>query len=301
MAKALVNGMRFHYQTRGDGRDVILIHGVTSSLAVWYTKVQPSLASSFRVTAYDLRGHGLSDMPPTGYTSFDMAQDLAAFMDSVGIRSAAIVGHSFGGCIGLHFALLYPDRVDSLVLLDSGVACLRYMRTIKEWSGWTRLRRQLDRFGISYERFVNLDNKQDVSDIFRNTFKIPIQFGFRKGSTRATPRFQKLINETSIGKEFREPAGLTEERLPEVKIPVLALYGETSPYLKLGMHLTTVLPNCRQETLHEDGHFYLIRNPDAALDRISAFLADPHAYVRGSQSASLDAERRAASGDYLQR
>jgi pimeloyl-ACP methyl ester carboxylesterase len=286
MAKIVVNGVQIHYQTKGTGPDVILIHGVTSSLAMWYTKVFPALTSQYRVTAYDLRGHGLSEITPNGYTSDDMVRDLVGLMDHLGIQSARIVGHSYGGAIGLHLALLHPQRVDGVVVLDSGLACLRHMRTIKEWQGWKRFRRQLEKFGISYDRFLQLDSKQDVSEVFRTSFRVPIQFGFRKGASRASPRFLKLINETTIGWEFREIAGLTEDRLPEIVAPVLALYGETSPYFKVAAHLSTTLPNCRYETLAEDGHFYLLREPGTALDRISGFIADPMGYVRSDSHAA---------------
>jgi pimeloyl-ACP methyl ester carboxylesterase len=59
MAKASVNGITMHYQTKGVGEDVVLVHGLTSSLAFWHhTQVLTSLANDFRVTVYDLRGHG---------------------------------------------------------------------------------------------------------------------------------------------------------------------------------------------------------------------------------------------------
>jgi pimeloyl-ACP methyl ester carboxylesterase len=80
---------------------------------------------------------------------------------------------------------------------------------------------------------------------------------------------------------------MTEERLPEIVAPVLALYGETSPYIKLASELSRVLPNCRYETLPEDGHFYLLREPGVALDRISGFLADPAAYIGRDQKSVL--------------
>ena len=285
MPKVNVNGIQIHYQTKGSGPDVILIHGVTASLAMWYVKVFPILASKFRVTVYDLRGHGLSTITPTGYTSYDMVQDLVGLMDSIGIRSARFVGHSYGGAIAMHLALLHPERVNGIVVLDSGLACLRRMRNIEGWPGWELFRRQLQQYGISYERFMELDQNQDVSEIFRKSFEVPILFGMRKGASRATPRFKKLVNETSFGREFREIAGMTEERLPEIVAPVLALYGETSPYIKLATHLSTVLPNCRRERFSEDGHFYLLREPGAVLERISAFLDDPEGYLRPEAAA----------------
>ena len=64
-ALAKINGIQIHYQTKGSGPDVILLHGVTSSLALWYGGVLTELAKHYRVTAYDLRGHGLSEITPT--------------------------------------------------------------------------------------------------------------------------------------------------------------------------------------------------------------------------------------------
>jgi hypothetical protein len=60
----------------------------------------------------------------------------------------------------------------------------------------------------------------------------------------------------------------------------LAFYGATSPYAPLGVHLSRVLPNCRYETHAEFGHFYVLREPGAAMHRISSFLDNPSEYVR---------------------
>src|SRR4051812_28017034 len=94
--------LRFHYQQAGSGPDVILIHGVTGDLSIWFLcRAMQELAGAQRVTAYDLRGHGYSDVPPAGYTSADHAGDLLALMDQLGIGRASVVGHSFGGVIAL--------------------------------------------------------------------------------------------------------------------------------------------------------------------------------------------------------
>lgn len=280
MPKILSNGIQIHYQQKGSGPDVVLLHGITATLALWYTQVFPELIKQYRVTTYDLRGHGLSDMTPSGYDSFTMTQDLVGLLDGIGIQKARFVGHSFGGAVAMHLALLHPERVEGVVLLDSGLASLRYLRNIENWPGWERFRDKLEKYGMSHKRFVEVDKGMDVTDIFRKSLTVPIMFGFRKGTNRGTPRFRKLINDTAMGREFREIAGMTEERLPEITAPVLALYGETSPYVKIAGHLSTILPNCRYETFPEDGHFYLMRDPGVVLDRIRTFLADPAAFVR---------------------
>lgn len=296
MAKALINGINVHYQTKGEGPDVVLAHGITANLAMWFQGVFALLAQEFRVTAYDLRGHGLSDLTPNGYTSREMSEDLLALMDHVGIERARIVGHSFGGSIGLHLALLHPERVDGVVLSDTGVAALRHLRNIEGWSGWRLFRRQMAQYGISYERFTSIDKSNDVTDVLRKSFEIPQQFGLRKGASRATPRLKKLINETKVGSEFRELAGLTQERLPEITAPVLALYGETSPYRDIGPYLSTALPNCRHTAVPGSGHFYVMQKPDLFLEQILEFVRDPAGFVAREKS-STEHETRGQQAD----
>src|SRR5215475_3894523 len=275
MAKATINGATVHYQTKGAGPDVVLVHGVTSCLAQWYVEVLPSLARRHRVTAYDLRGHGLSEITPNGYTSEALAGDLLALMDHLGIRSAAIVGHSFGGAVGLHAALLQPERIYGVVLLDTGLACLRYLRVISDWSGWKDYGEDLAKFGITLERFLEIDQHQDVTAFIKQSLTIPLQTGFRKGQNAMTPRVQRLLDETAIGHEFRDVAGLTEARLSEITTPVLAIYGGTSPYEKMAEHLSRLLPHCRYELLADSGHFYAVDEPALVVERILPFLTDP--------------------------
>lgn len=280
MAKALINGINVHYQTKGDGPDIVLIHGITSCLAQWYVEIMPELAKNYRVTVYDLRGHGLTEMTPAGYDSRNMADDLEALMDHCGIEHAALVGHSYGGVIALHEALLRPHRVNSVVLLDTGLACLRYLRVIEDWSGWKQYGDDLSRFGITLGAFLEIDRQQDVTEVIRRSLTIPVQSGFRKGQSGLTPRLKKLLDETKMGSEFRDVAGLTEANLAKIETPVLAVYGGDSPYERMAEHLSQILPNCRYELLAEAGHFYAVEEPALVLKRVTAFLRDPSGYVR---------------------
>ena len=65
MSTVTVNGVKLNYIRTGDGSDVVLVHGLASSLAFWYSGMVLRLRHHYRVTAYDLRGHGYSSMPPT--------------------------------------------------------------------------------------------------------------------------------------------------------------------------------------------------------------------------------------------
>lgn len=116
----LSTGIRVHYAEQGPatGAPVILLHGYSDS---WfsYSLVFPALARDARVYALDLRGHGNSDRPASGYQMRDLAADVIAFMDAKGIVRATIVGHSMGGFVAQQVALAAPRRVSQLVLIGT--------------------------------------------------------------------------------------------------------------------------------------------------------------------------------------
>ncbi|BBB01347.1 putative hydrolase [Actinacidiphila reveromycinica] len=97
---------------------VLLVHGVGGSIAEWYAWVPP-LAAEYRVVRVDLRGWGGSSIPPEGYPwSMDRyADDLAAFLDGMGLDKVHFVGTKLGGRIGLHFATRHPERLHTLSLV----------------------------------------------------------------------------------------------------------------------------------------------------------------------------------------
>ena len=107
------------------------------------------LSRSFRVTAYDLRGHGYSDVPPSGYTSGEQAGDPSPCMDALGIERAMLVGHSFGGVIATHAAALYPDRIEAVVLSDPYFPALRHLEDLSRWGHWQNFREEAADAGVT--------------------------------------------------------------------------------------------------------------------------------------------------------
>jgi pimeloyl-ACP methyl ester carboxylesterase len=83
-----------------------------------WRKVLPELANSHFVIAPDMRGHGASDKPPSGYDGLSLASDVVGLLDALGVRSAHIVGHDMGALVALVFAGNFPARTRSLTYLD---------------------------------------------------------------------------------------------------------------------------------------------------------------------------------------
>lgn len=113
-----VDGLRLHVRGVGapDAPPLVLLHGIMGHAREW-DPVVDALAGAWRVLAIDQRGHGRSDHADD-YAVEPMAADVLGVLDAVGVRSAAVVGHSMGGMVGLVLAADHPDRVSRLALLD---------------------------------------------------------------------------------------------------------------------------------------------------------------------------------------
>lgn len=115
MPVAKVDDIDIYYETYGEGEPLILIMGLGGSLEWWFLQI-PALSQHYRVVAFDNRGSGRSDKPDIPYTMEMMAKDTIGLMDVLDIPSAHIFGISMGGMIAQHIALLYPQKVKTLIL-----------------------------------------------------------------------------------------------------------------------------------------------------------------------------------------
>ena len=115
----LPNGMGLAYVELGDpnGKPLLLLHGYTDSSRSW-SLIAPHLAH-YRLLIPDQRGHGAAAAPPCCYGISDYAYDAVLLMDALGVRRAAIAGHSMGSMVAIHMAAQYPERVASIVLIGS--------------------------------------------------------------------------------------------------------------------------------------------------------------------------------------
>jgi pimeloyl-ACP methyl ester carboxylesterase len=112
-----VDRMNLFAITRGEGPDLILLHGNPASTYSWRFVIEP-LAEDFRVHAFDLPGFGFSDKPANAvYTAAWFAKIIDGYMRAEGIEQAVVVGNSMGGEVATEFAALYASKVRALVLL----------------------------------------------------------------------------------------------------------------------------------------------------------------------------------------
>lgn len=118
--KVKAGGINMNYELSGEGACLVLIHGFSDNLTMWYNQV-PEFTKQFQVLTYDVRGHGQTETPEGEFSMDLFADDLHALLGALNIERACVLGYSMGGRIGLQFALKYSEMVTGLVFANSGV------------------------------------------------------------------------------------------------------------------------------------------------------------------------------------
>lgn len=266
MPKALVNGINIHYVQVGKGPDLVLIHGIASNLGQWQLSVLPDLVEDFRVTMYDLRGHGYSDMPLRGYTPDHMVNDFSGLMNSLHLERAFILGHSYGGIVALYYAVLHPERVDKLIIADTGVPALEPgERRGAALAGWTEA---LRRRGVE----VPEEKAEDVVYLMERTLSLRGRRRQGMGAQRALARLSRFFNTTTFDAEYQQHMGLTVEMIRQVRAETLLIYGDRSPNSASCESLASHLQRCETVIIPDGGHFYPLEQPKTFVKHIQGFL-----------------------------
>jgi len=273
----LSSGVRIHYQRVGSGPDVVMIHGLTGNLAVWHLRIASLLSDRFRILTYDLRGHGHSDMPATGYSLDQMAADLLELLDALRIDRPSIVGHSFGADTALYFAHHHPDRVRAVVAIEAALPAMMYLRNREDWQGWADWTDVLERSGYP----VPPERRSDLDYLIRLSLQVPKKWGPLQGLPRDPTPFLRLLDHTTMVTESELIGGLPVEAIPEIRVPVTLVYCESSALLGTFDHLRQHLPEVHPVLLPrtEWGHFGPLEQPEQVGEQIVSALerAEPSA------------------------
>ncbi|MFE4430409.1 alpha/beta fold hydrolase [Peribacillus butanolivorans] len=118
MPTALHGKDSFHFEEKGIGESLILIHGVGLDLTMWEKQVE-DLSKHFHVIVYDMIGHGGSEHPPGPYSLSQFVEQLAALMNHLRIEKSHIIGFSMGGMVAQAFALKYPGKMKTLTIMNA--------------------------------------------------------------------------------------------------------------------------------------------------------------------------------------
>ncbi len=277
-----INGINVHYMSSGKGPDVVMVHGLAANLSFWYMRIVPMLVKDYRVTVYDLRGHGLSGMPRDGYTTKRMTEDLHGLCKETGIKKAHLVGHSLGGAICLNYAILHPEQVRSLSLIDCRIHALQPFRNPHDKEYWMKRREELLAKGISVSDdtpkvvYIMLEELAPMYEAGMSNPKkklgLLVQNGTWNPNSRAALRWKKLVSTTTFAEDMMKIGDLTRERISQVSHPILLSYGGDSPCLETCRAFEQILVNHKTVIHPGMGHFYPVIAPDLVVQDLQDFL-----------------------------
>ncbi|MDG2414288.1 MAG: alpha/beta fold hydrolase [Hyphomicrobiales bacterium] len=121
MPKINRNGVNIHFETYGNGPAIFLTHGFSDNLGIWKNQIK-TLSKNNTLILWDLKGHGNTDAPDdmTHYSEEETILDMLEILNHLNIKKASIGGFSLGGYMSLAFYRKYPERVSSLLIIDTG-------------------------------------------------------------------------------------------------------------------------------------------------------------------------------------
>ncbi len=227
-----INGTQIHFQRMGQGPRVVMIHGLLlGNMASWYFSLASQLSARHEVLLYDLRGHGLSALSPSGYDLETMVDDLEILLESQGFSEVALIGHSYGAMIALQFALRHPDNVNRLVCIEGPMPLAR---------------------GLEMDEFRDSDPETMLAAL-----PIELQKSLGSGSRQGRKlmaRLNFLLNETNLLAQLRREPNPAVTRAGAYRNPALLIYGTQSKLVDVPQKMQTLLPQAQLSWL-PGGHY----------------------------------------------
>lgn len=268
-------GASFHLAEAGpeDAPPVVLLHGWPQHWYEWRHCFAPLAEAGFHVIAPDLRGFGWSERTRHGYRKASLALDVLAVLDEIGVDRFRLVGHDWGGFVAFLLGLERPDRVERLVLVNTGHGFVpRDLKTALALAGfWYMPLIGAPLLGPALVR------TGAVAWLLRRLAKV--DGGWDEEATRwfvdrIDPNTTQQVYGSFVFQEApRAFAGAYAGK--RLRVPTLFLYGDADPAIRPAMvrGLEDHADDYRLERLPGLGHFCIERAPEVVVPKLVGFLA----------------------------
>jgi len=263
------DGLRMHYVDEGDGEPVLLLHG-EPTWSYLYRKLIPPLATVARVVAPDYFGFGRSDKPvDRDWYSFDAHYaSIERLVEELELRRLTVVVQDWGGPIGLRLAVTRPERVERLVIMNTGVGAGRAPS-----EEWLRFREFVRRVGTDLQpgQLVRITCVTELPDEVVAAYDAP----FPTPESKTGP----LMFPELVPTEFDHPSTPkmleVREALTRWEKPALVLFSDSDPIFspQHGQRMAERIPGAEPaETIEGAGHFLQEDRGEELGERISRWL-----------------------------
>jgi len=269
MQKIARAGGRFiSYIDEGAGEPVVLLHGMAAWGYVWHRQIGP-LSRTNRVLVPDLPGYGFSDKSDAFDRSLAaQAEFIAQWMDGLGIPSATLVGNGTGGGIALRMAVLMPDRVARLCLMN----CACYDNFPGE-----------DIVEISAPEVYRRVDAAGLIEVMEGILKLEVAAHDLHVLEALLAPYTTEVGKLSL---IRDASALNTNhtteltpRLPRLNVPALVIWGadDRAASVAYGRRLARDIPGAQLQVVPHAGHFVMLDKPGETLGYLAVFLNTPPA------------------------
>jgi pimeloyl-ACP methyl ester carboxylesterase len=280
-----IDGRRVNVIELGSGPPVVFIHGLSGSWQNWLEQL-PVFARDRRVITFDLPGFGASQMPREKITIRGYGHFVDALLDELGVSSAAVVGNSMGGFIGIELAIRFPERVERLVLVSAAGLSIEYLRNERALAVLGAIENRL----AAYSGW--LASRSDA--LARRPGARRMIFGIVAKRPDRLPGPLVAEQVRGSGKPGFLPAldALTDypirDRLGEIACPTLIVWGAEDKLVPArdADEFARRIPNSRKVVWPETGHVAMLERPEAFNALVQAFLAEEPGERVGASDAA---------------
>jgi pimeloyl-ACP methyl ester carboxylesterase len=280
-----VAGRQVNVIELGSGPPIVFIHGLSGSWQSWLEQL-PVFAREHRVITFDLPGFGASEMPVQKITISGYGRFVDALLDELEVGSAAIVGNSMGGFIGMELAIRFPERAERLVLVSAAGLSIEYLRNERALAVLGTLENRL----AAYSGW--LASRSDA--LARRPGARRLIFGIVAHRPDRLPGPLVAEQVRGSGKPGFLPAldALTDypirDRLGEIACPTLIVWGSEDKLVPArdADEFARLIPNSRKVVWPETGHVAMLERPAAFNALLEAFLAEEPGERVGAQDAA---------------
>jgi haloalkane dehalogenase len=263
-----LDGLRLHYLDEGQGDPIVCFHGEPTWSYLYRKMIPPLVAAGHRVIAPDYAGFGRSDKPTdrSWYTYDRHVELIAGLLEEVGVEDATVVVHDWGGPIGLRWATENPDRVERLVITNTGLFAGRVNEAFMAWRNFAERNPDLP-IGFVIQSATASDVPKQIVD----AYEAPWPSAESKAGTAAFPLLVP-VNEADPGVA---EMNATRERLSRWERPVLVCFSDSDPIFtpKAGQRFVDLIPGARDLVVIEGAaHFLLEDKGEQIATEINRFL-----------------------------
>jgi haloalkane dehalogenase len=253
-----------------DGHTVVLLHGEPTYSHLWREVFPPLVEAGLRVVAPDLVGFGRSDKPTDvgWYSHRRLGDALSAHLDVIAPGPVTLVVHDWGGLLGLPWAVEHPERVERLVMTDTGLYSSGGFPS-EAWSAFRAFVERTEDLPISL--LIDGGVSRELSEEEKAAYEAPFDVVASKAGTRALP----LLVPVSDEDEGAQLLSVTREKLGDWQTPTLILWGGADTILppQMGERFADLIPGCVGFELVVGAHHFLQEDAGAEIgDRIARFV-----------------------------